>query len=139
VTISSLPPAPYKGLVPYDEADTPFFFGREREREIISANLLSSRLTLLYGPSGVGKSSVLRAGVVSHLRDVARENAEPGKAGEFVVVLFDSWRDPPLPELLRHVREGLARASGDPRVHDTSGRAWLIVSNVGRSCSTPMS
>ena len=53
---------PYKGLMPYDEADAPFFFGREAEAEIITANLMASRLTLLYGPSGVGKSSVLRAG-----------------------------------------------------------------------------
>ena len=59
---------PYKGLMPYDEADAPFFFGREAEAEIISANLMASRLTLLYGPSGVGKSSVLRAGVVRRLR-----------------------------------------------------------------------
>jgi conflict system STAND superfamily ATPase len=97
------PPSPYKGLVPYDEADAPFFFGREREREIIGANLLSSRLTLLYGPSGVGKSSVLRAGVVSHLRQVAVQDAPPDGIPEFVIVLFDAWRDPPIPQLAMRV------------------------------------
>ena len=40
------------------------FFGREREIEVIAANLVASRLTVLYGPSGVGKTSLLRAGVV---------------------------------------------------------------------------
>src|SRR5689334_16802632 len=38
---------------------------------MIVANLFASRLTLLYGPSGVGKSSVLHAGVLPALR--ARE------------------------------------------------------------------
>ena len=43
--------------------------------EIVSANLLGARLTLLYGPSGVGKSSVLLAGVVSHLRERSRRTS----------------------------------------------------------------
>ena len=63
-----MPDSPYKGLIPYSEEDAPFFFGRDAEREIITANLMASRLTLLYGASGVGKSSVLRAGVTHHLR-----------------------------------------------------------------------
>ena len=27
----ALPPTPYKGIVPYSEADAPFFFGRESD------------------------------------------------------------------------------------------------------------
>jgi len=53
--------SPYKGLTYYTEADGGIFFGRTQERGIISANLLSKRLTLLYGTSGAGKSAVLRA------------------------------------------------------------------------------
>lgn len=52
--------SPYKGLMPYSEQDAPFFFGRETDRRIILSNLMALRLTLLYGASGVGKSSVLR-------------------------------------------------------------------------------
>ena len=59
---------PYAGLMPFTEEQAEFFFGREAEREIITANLMASRLTLLYGPSGVGKSSVLNAGVAHDLR-----------------------------------------------------------------------
>ena len=39
------------------------FFGRERDVEIVCANVVASRLTVLYGPSGVGKSSLLAAAV----------------------------------------------------------------------------
>ena len=37
---------PYVGLLPFGEGDVPWFFGRDRERQIIGANLRSSRLTL---------------------------------------------------------------------------------------------
>jgi hypothetical protein len=67
--------SPYVGLQPYGEDDSVFFFGREAERKILSANLGASRLTVLYAESGVGKSSVLRAGVASHLRRLAEQNA----------------------------------------------------------------
>src|SRR5438067_12314241 len=69
VAVSALQ-SPYKGLAAFDDSDLDalLFFGRERESEVIAANLMASRLTVLYGPSGVGKSSVLRAGVAHRLR-----------------------------------------------------------------------
>ena len=56
------PLSPYVGLVPYGEQDAAFFFGRADETRIVSGNLRASDLTLLYGASGVGKTSLLRAG-----------------------------------------------------------------------------
>ena len=44
--------------------DAQFFFGRDDDIDIIIANLIAYKLTVLYGPSGVGKSSIIRAGVV---------------------------------------------------------------------------
>jgi AAA+ ATPase superfamily predicted ATPase len=99
---------PYKGLTPYDESDAPFFFGREAEREIITANLMASRLTLLYGPSGVGKSSVLRAGVAYHLRKLSEQNIIERGTPEFVVVVFSSWRDDPISGLAAHIQEAIS-------------------------------
>ena len=69
--------------MPFTEEQAPFFFGRDAEREIITANLIAARLTLLYGPSGVGKSSVLNAGVVHHLRRGGRDPALPGDRPQF--------------------------------------------------------
>ena len=103
---------PYKGLVPYDEADAPFFFGRDSERKVITANLMGSRLTLFYGPSGVGKSSVLRAGVVSDLRELARREAEAGGRPKFFVAFLNSWRDDPLAALREQIRRGVEEALG---------------------------
>ena len=105
---------PYKGLMPYSEEDAPFFFGRDAERDLIIANLMASRFTLLYGASGVGKTSVLRAGVAHHLRRLARENlAEQGRP-EFGVVLFSAWRDDPIAGLVDHVRRAVDAALTSP-------------------------
>lgn len=60
--------SPYQGLMPFEIDDASFFFGRDRETRIIVANLFAAPLTLLYGASGVGKTSVLRAGVIQQLR-----------------------------------------------------------------------
>ena len=98
--------APYKGLTPYDEQDAPFFFGRESERRIIVANLVGARLTLLYGESGVGKTSVLRAGVIPDLRREAARNAEERGAPGHVAVAFSDWRGDPV----RGVVEAIADA-----------------------------
>ena len=94
---------PYKGLVPFAEADADFFFGRESDQHIITDNLMAARLTLLYGASGVGKSSVLYAGVRASLRDQSRRNAEHYGELEYAVVVFKSWRDDPLEGLMRRV------------------------------------
>jgi len=60
--------SPYRGLEPFDESDAAFFFGRERETRLITASLFAAPLTIIYGASGAGKSSVLRAGVIPRLR-----------------------------------------------------------------------
>ncbi len=115
---TQLPDSPYKGLVSYLEEDADFFFGRERERDIITAKLLASRLTLLYGPTGVGKTSILRAGVEHHLRELARVNQAQFGQPEFVVVVFSFWRDDPLVGLLRRIRHCIARALSDPEIDE---------------------
>lgn len=82
--------------MPFTEEQAPFFFGRDRERDIIIANLMAARLTLFYGPSGVGKSSVLNAGVACELRRRALEDTRTLGKADFAVVLYRNWRDEPL-------------------------------------------
>jgi DNA-binding SARP family transcriptional activator/ABC-type glycerol-3-phosphate transport system substrate-binding protein/tRNA A-37 threonylcarbamoyl transferase component Bud32 len=65
-------PNPYKGLVPFDEADTAQFFGRERLVERMLTRLGGpdplNRFLAVVGPSGSGKSSVVHAGLIPALR-----------------------------------------------------------------------
>ena len=118
-------PAPYKGLVAFEatELDALLFFGREAELEIVAANLLASRLTVLYGASGVGKSSLLRAGVVHHLRQLARQNMEDHGHPDFVVVQLSTWADDPVATLRAATRSALAEAFGSTFLDDREGES----------------
>ncbi|HEY0343355.1 MAG TPA: WD40 repeat domain-containing protein [Solirubrobacteraceae bacterium] len=109
-----VPTTPYKGLVPYTEEDAPFFFGRDEWREIIIDNLRAYRLTLLYGDSGVGKSSVLHAGVLHELRRRARQAADDAASPGLAVTVFRSWRDDPVGALVRALYESVADVTGQP-------------------------
>jgi hypothetical protein len=98
------PESPYKGLNAFEdsELDALLFFGRERETEIVVANLIASRLTVLYGPSGVGKSSLLRAAVARSLRALPEEP---------LVVVFSRWSEDPAAALTEAVGEALGSAT----------------------------
>ena len=110
---TALPESPYVGLVPFREDDADFFFGREPEKEIVTGNLRASRLTILYGASGVGKTSLLRAGVVHDLREQIRETAESGPERPPVACcIFRAWRDLPLVALADAIGESVAEALG---------------------------
>ena len=62
-----LPPSPYPGLRPFQKAEWPIFFGRERMTEDVIRLLLKKRLLLVHGVSGNGKSSLIKAGVLPRL------------------------------------------------------------------------
>lgn len=53
---------PYVGLRAFRQQDRGLFFGRERESREIATLWQADRLTVLYGTSGVGKTSLLHAG-----------------------------------------------------------------------------
>ncbi len=103
--------SPYKGLDHYQEQDAPFFFGRDVERDLVVANVLAAPLTLLYGQSGVGKSSLLHAGAVPRLRE----------APDLAVVTFRSWGGDPVAGLSAAIRAaaGLEPSAGEPALADT--------------------
>ena len=107
------PDTPYVGLVPYGEADAAFFFGRDEESRIVAGNLRASGLTLLYGASGVGKTSLLRAGVVHDLHELAREHARTKlEPTPFAICVFAAWRDEPLPALMESIRAAAVEELG---------------------------
>lgn len=108
----SRPESPYVGLIPYDEGDAAFFFGRTTEAAIVAANLRSTRLTILYGPSGVGKTSLLMAGAVHRLREEARAASALAAENGFGIGVFRSWRDAPLEGLQEAARLALQEAPG---------------------------
>ncbi|HWG98078.1 MAG TPA: hypothetical protein VNV66_01875 [Pilimelia sp.] len=62
------PDPPYCGLRPYGIADGDLFFGRQRLVRQLAELLRRQRFVAVFGVSGSGKSSLLRAGLVPALR-----------------------------------------------------------------------
>jgi WD40 repeat protein len=113
--MTAIPDSPYKGLAAFEdsELDALLFFGREREVEAVAANVLASRLTVLYGPSGVGKSSILHAGVARRLRELS---GAP-------VVVHDSWAEDPAGGLVASVRAECGELGATAGLVDTIAAA----------------
>ncbi|MBX2818134.1 MAG: SUMF1/EgtB/PvdO family nonheme iron enzyme [Rhodothermaceae bacterium] len=67
----SLPDSPYQYIFRYDEEHVGVFFGRDQEiREIYDrvTSKVSRPIILFYGNSAIGKSSLLRAGLIPRLK-----------------------------------------------------------------------
>ena len=128
---------PFVGLAPYGEQDAEWFFGREREVELIVANLRAARLTLLYGSSGVGKSSVLLAGALPRLRAIqdadradaralaARGGAALAERPSLAVAIVRDWAEAPLARLAAAIHTAVVDATGDPGIEPWDGEEPL--------------
>lgn len=125
---------PYVGLRAFQASERDRFFGRARESLEIARLWRARKLTLLYGASGVGKTSLLQAGVIASL-DPARANSWPigrlrpsqpqvtvGARNPFTLALLSSWApdeplaalaDTTITEFLRRHREN-RDPYGDP-------------------------
>lgn len=103
---------PYKFLDYFTEQDTDIFFGREQEISTICSKIINHRSFLIYGRSGVGKSSITHAGLVpelkkqGHLAFIIRSFSDPVKellntqngknypgSDKFNICFFDQFED----------------------------------------------
>lgn len=62
---------PWPGLLAYGEADQAFFHGRQAETDALIRLVMRESLTVLFGLSGLGKTSLLRAGLFPRLRQLS--------------------------------------------------------------------
>lgn len=60
---------PYKGLNSYEEKDKDKFYGRGEETEHVLQLVEFNFLSVIFGKSGIGKTSLLNAGVFPRLRE----------------------------------------------------------------------
>jgi WD40 repeat protein/class 3 adenylate cyclase len=99
---------PYKGLLAFSEADADVFFGRDAMTARLVARLgmheSGARFLAVVGPSGSGKSSLVKAGLISALR----QGALPGSA-EWSILEIPVGATP-----LEEVEAALLRHTGVP-------------------------
>jgi class 3 adenylate cyclase/WD40 repeat protein/energy-coupling factor transporter ATP-binding protein EcfA2 len=129
----SLPPAdvpcPYKGLLPFEPEDSELFFGREQLAEDIAARLEAPGFLAVVGPSGSGKSSLVRAGVVPRLKDDpaifspgAHPLAQLAQAGGASLLVVDQFE-----EIFTLCRDEEERAAFVDGLLDAAEKARVIV------------
>jgi WD40 repeat protein/tRNA A-37 threonylcarbamoyl transferase component Bud32 len=95
---------PFKGLASFEPVDADYFFGRERLVAELVARLVGGGLLGIVGPSGSGKSSLLRAGLVPALA----AGVLPGSGG------WRRWLLRPGERPLEALRTVLVSAADDP-------------------------
>ena len=94
------PEHPWLGLASFTEETRAYFYGREEEIAELCRRVQRKLLTILFGQSGLGKTSILRAGIVPRLRP---EGYCP------VYVRLDYSRDAPEPS--EQIKEAIFRAT----------------------------
>jgi WD40 repeat protein/DNA-binding SARP family transcriptional activator len=97
---------PFKGLASFDVADAEYFFGREKLVAELVARVVGARLLGIVGPSGSGKSSVMRAGLLPALASGVLPGSDTWKR-----VLIRPGEHP-----LRELTDALAAVGEDDRV-----------------------
>lgn len=66
--LAGIPPSPYRGLRPFTAADEAVFVGREEDTDHLLSMIENDTLALVVGPSGIGKSSLVNAGLMPRWR-----------------------------------------------------------------------
>jgi energy-coupling factor transporter ATP-binding protein EcfA2 len=130
---------PYPGLAPFDAAHRAVFFGREDETRSILTQLERSdiapqqRFVALVGPSGSGKSSIIRAGVLPRLLQRRWRVYGPVRLGgePFGALAAACQPGGDRPHAIRRLRDD-ARSGGHPTflfalLHADAGPAVLVI------------
>ena len=107
--------SPYKGLDVFEEEDAQLFFGRAKLVEDLVNRVKESRTVFITGPSGSGKSSLVRAGLIHALKQGKIKNSErwlyetikPGRDPiESLALAFSRLKSPELANYFRgHIDE----------------------------------
>jgi WD40 repeat protein/energy-coupling factor transporter ATP-binding protein EcfA2 len=103
---------PYKGLDVFDEEDAQLFFGREKLVDDLVGRVKHSRTVFVTGPSGSGKSSLVRAGLLHALKQGALKDAN-AHSERWLYATMKPGRDP-IGELARVA----ARLAGSTNAED---------------------
>ncbi|MFZ1430452.1 MAG: hypothetical protein WAS21_27205 [Geminicoccaceae bacterium] len=119
---------PYKGLRPYEETDLPYFFGRDADSQIVAGSVLARRLTILFGGSGVGKTSILRAAAMPEIR--RSTGRQP--------IYFNTWQSA---DFLDRLHAAVAVAFGEqaeaiPPAADLAAQAEAWTATAGAAAAT---
>lgn len=111
---------PYKGLKSFEEQDAKFFFGREKPTKQLVSKILEHRFLAILGSSGVGKSSIVHAGLIPKLT-----NRQTPEGGIWHKVVFKVGQDP-----MYNLAEALTQLAIVRAKEEVDSARWINVIKV---------
>lgn len=112
----------YRGAQPFsdDTLSQQTFFGRREASESLTNQILANRLVVVYAKSGVGKSSLLNAGVAPRLREAGYQP---------LLIRLNDIRLGPTASVFEGVKSDAARQHTE-YVHGDTGSLWAFFKTV---------
>ena len=97
-TIAQL--SPFKFLDSYGRDDRAIFFGREEEINALYELIMSSQITLVYGASGTGKTSLIECGLSNRFSETDWYAVSIRKGEDITESTFQAIRDRSYPDIV---------------------------------------
>jgi hypothetical protein len=122
---------PWPGLAPFTEEQSGFFHGRDEEIRALTRLMERKALTVLFGQSGLGKSSLLQAGVFPRLRATSF-------CPIYIRLDHSAGAPPPTEQVKALVREASARAGSwtKPGAAKPGETLWEFLSSTNSKSSS---
>lgn len=124
---------PYAGLFSFGEEDKEYFFGRNREIEHLSELILNHILTIVFGQSGVGKTSLLQAGLIPRIRK------SQCYFPIYLRVNFDTPEHPPLEQVKGEIEAAIKTVDPEaPLIGDKTLWEYFAYTRILNGLSNPI-
>lgn len=133
----------YPGTPPFEQKDANIFFGRDKDIKGLLRLIRLKELVVLYAKSGLGKTSLINAGVIPALNAINQEVAEEmeGISYESMRVRFFAWKDENSQSPLHTLsKETIGQTALNPLFEKANlgiDNLWLSFKNYQLNSSTP--
>lgn len=137
---------PFRGLLAFEERQASWYFGREREILLSLERLRSAPILPIVGPSGAGKSSLVQAGILPRVRELAptvvvsvRPGTSPFRALATQLLMASTGRRPQSPSgtsIPSPMRMQTVEGQGPPLRSDVEALEGLAESGVTTDSDT---
>jgi outer membrane protein assembly factor BamB/HEAT repeat protein len=123
---------PYRFLSYFDLEDEDFYFGREQDVQAVTAKVREHPITVVFGKAAIGKTSLLRAGVMSALRreseEADRETTRPW------LLAYTRVGDDPVASMRASVLQALSELGYEPGDLTAEKCLATVISRASELC-----